>query len=156
MRVRAGCWLMCVVSMWMGFGALAQGTGVRSGWQQVEALPPQTKVHVRTDHRKVTCRITSASDEQLVCSGTSLARTEIVSVKVARSGRSTLEGTLIGAGVGVGVGAGIGVGVKSAFWESSSGKAAGVGAAVFGIVGLGVGALIGHATDFGAQTVYRR
>lgn len=157
MQLRGTMWLASLALGLMTVPAVAQAGAPGEGWSKVQALPLRTEVRVRSDHhRSATCVIASVTDEQLTCADRVFPRPEVRAVKLSRKGRSTLDGFLIGAGVGGGAGAGTGVAVKSAFWESSSGKAAGVGALLGILIGGGAGALIGHGADFASTTVYRR
>lgn len=140
--------------------ASPQSQPASSGWQRVQALAPQTTVHLRTDRAKITCAVTAVSDTDLHCSNSVFARAEIKSIKLPQRGKSSIAGMLLGAGVGAGAGAGIGSAINAADTSSilhvSGGKSAGVGAGVGAILGLGVGALVGHSSDFLATTIYKR
>jgi hypothetical protein len=129
-------------------------------WQQVQALPPQTLIQVKTDHNKITCLVTAVTDDKLTCSQSVFSRAEVKTIKLPRKAKSTLGGLLIGAGVGAGVGAGIGSAINAGDTGSllhvSGAKSAGVGAAVGAIIGTGVGAVVGHSTDLFATTIYKR
>jgi hypothetical protein len=89
-----------------------------------------------------------------------LSRAEIKTIKLTNKAKSTVTGLLIGAGAGAGVGAGIGSAINAGNSRSyiyvSGGKSAGVGAGVGAIIGIGVGALVGHSTDLFATTIYKR
>ena len=125
-------------------------------WQQVQALPPQTLIQVKTDHSKISCLVTAVTDDKLTCSQSVFSRTEIKTIKLPRKAKSTLGGLLIGAGVGAGIGSAINAGDTGSLLHVSGAKSAGVGAAVGAIIGTGVGALVGHSTDLFATTIYKR
>jgi hypothetical protein len=140
--------------------ATAQTATPPPGWQQVQALPPQTPVQVKTDHTKTTCLVTAVTDDKLTCSQSVFSRAQIKTIKLPRKAKSTVAGLLIGAGVGAGVGAGIGsainAGNSGSYIHVSGGKSAGIGAGVGAIIGIGIGALVGHSTDLFATTIYKR
>lgn len=140
--------------------ATAETVSPAPGWQQVQALPPQTQIQVKTDHKKTTCLVTAVTDDKLTCSQSVFSRAEIQTIKLPRKTKSTVGGLLIGAGIGAGVGAGIGsainAGDKGSILHVSGAKSAGVGAAVGAIIGIGIGAGVGHSTDLFATTIYKR
>jgi len=140
--------------------ALPARAQTANGWQSVQALPPQTRVQVKTDGHKADCVVTAVTDDKLTCSQSVFSRSEIRSIKLLNKTKSTVGGLLLGAGVGAGVGAGIGsavnAGDKGSFVHVSGGKSAGVGAAVGAIIGVGIGALFGHSTNLSATTIYKR
>ena len=125
-------------------------------WQQVQALPPQTLIQMKTDHNKITCLVTAVTDDKLTCSQSVFSRAEIKTIKLPRKAKSTLGGLLIGAGVGAGIGSAINAGDTGSLLHVSGAKSAGVGAAVGAIIGTGVGAVVGHSTDLFATTIYKR
>jgi hypothetical protein len=131
-----------------------------TGWQLVQALPPHTRLQVKTDSRKADCLVTAVTDDKLTCSQSVFSRSEIQSIKLLNKTKSTLTGLLLGVGVGAGVGAGIGSAVNAADVGSighvSGGKGAAVGAGVGAIIGIPVGALFGHSTNLFATTIYKR
>jgi hypothetical protein len=140
--------------------ARAQTTTSPASWQSVQALPPQTRVQVKTDSHKTTCLITAVTDDKLTCSQSVFSRAEIKAIKLTNKAKSTVTGLLIGAGAGAGVGAGIdsaiNAGDSGSFVHVSGGKSAAVGAGVGAIIGIGIGALVGHSTDLFAKTIYKR
>jgi hypothetical protein len=71
-----------------------------SAWQSVQALPPQTRVQVKTDGHKADCVVISVTDDKLTCSQSVVSRSEIKSIKLLNKTKSTLGGLLLGAGVG--------------------------------------------------------
>lgn len=152
--------VQCVFFPMLIVCASAETPSPAGAWQRVQALPPQTRVHIKTDHRKLNCVLSSVSDDQLVCSNTVVGRAEIKVITLPRKGASTIAGLAIGAGAGAGIGVGIGAAVnagdKGNLLHVSGGKAAGVGAAVGAIIGAGAGALVGYGTDFLGKTVYKR
>ncbi len=127
-----------------------------SNWAHVKALPPETRVHITTDHGGKTCRIFAVSDDALTCAkggntaGAVLQRQEIKYIKLAHYLRSTLVGAGIGGGAGAIAG---GISGRSGPCNSSRdfcfGSIIGVGgaAAIVGGAGAAVGGLIGGATD---------
>ena len=131
-----------------------------TGWQSVQALPPHTRLQVKTDSRKADCLVTAVTDDKLTCSQSVFSRSEIQSIKLLNKTKSTLTGLLLGVGVGAGVGAGIGsainAGDSGSIIHVSGGKSAGVGAGVGAIMGIPVGALFGHSTHLFATTIYKR
>jgi hypothetical protein len=131
-----------------------------TGWQSVQALPPQTRVQVKTDSHNADCLVTAVTDDKLTCSQSVFSRSEIKSIKLLNKTKSTVAGLLLGAGVGAGVGAGIGSAVNAGDSGSivhvSGGKSAAVGAGVGAVIGVGIGALFGHSTNLFATTIYKR
>jgi hypothetical protein len=134
-------------------------------WQRIEQLPVHTAVNVSKDNGKLSCSITAVTDDQLTCStkgsnAVQISRAEIKSIKLSNRGRSAVVGLLLGAGIGAGAGVGIGLminsGDKGSWVHVSSGKAAGVGAALGFIIGAIPGTLIGYSTDHFGTTVYKR
>jgi len=130
-----------------------------SNWQRVMALPASTKVDIRltsNGHVKhVHCRVGSVTADSLACSGASITvpRTDILSIKIPRRGRSAL----IAGGVGA-----LGLGIAGFVSTTNSndsffgpnflrGPATAVGAIGGGLIGGGIGAL----TDFSKSTIYR-
>jgi hypothetical protein len=130
------------------------------GWQSVQALPPQTRVLVKTDSHKADCLVTAVTNDKLTCSQSVFSRSEIQSIKLLNKTKSTLTGLLLGVGVGAGVGAGIGAAINAGDTGSllhvSGGKPAAVGAGVGAIIGIPIGALFGHSTNLFATTIYKR
>jgi hypothetical protein len=131
-----------------------------TGWQSVQALPPQTRLQVKTDSHKADCILTAVTGDKLTCSHSVFSRSEIQSIKLLNKTKSTLNGLLLGVGVGAGAGAGIGSAINAAdtggIVHVSGGKAAAVGAGVGAIIGIPVGALFGHSTNLFATTIYQR
>ena len=140
--------------------ALPARAQTANGWQSVQALPPHTRVQVKTDSHNVDCAVTAVTDDKLTCSQSVFSRSEIKSIKLLNKAKSTLTGLLLGAGVGAGVGAGIGsainAGDTASYLHVSGGKAAAVGAGVGAIIGVPFGALFGHSTNLFATTIYTR
>jgi hypothetical protein len=131
-----------------------------TGWQAVQALAPNTRVHIKADTRSSNCHITTVTEDKLTCSEGVFSRSEIKSIKLVDKTKSTLGGLALGAGIGAGAGAGIGSAINSGDTGSilhvSGGKSAGVGAAFGVIIGAGIGALVGHGTNLFATTIYKR
>jgi hypothetical protein len=131
-----------------------------TGWQSVQALPPHTRLQVKTDSHKADCLVTAVTDDKLTCSQSVFSRSEIQSIKLLNKTKSTLTGLLLGVGVGAGVGAAIGsainAGDSGSIVHVSGGKSAGVGAGVGALVGIPIGALFGHSTNLFATTIYKR
>jgi len=74
-------------------------------WQSVQALPPQTRIQVKTEGHKADCVVTAVTDDKLTCSQSVFSRSEIKSIKLLNKTKSTLGGLLLGTGIGAGVGA---------------------------------------------------
>ena len=148
--------LVCLMS----FSAAALHAATPAGWQAVQALAPNTRVHVKTDTRSSDCHITAVTEDKLTCAEASFSRSEIKSIKLVNKTKSTLSGLALGAGVGAGAGAGIGSAINASDTGSilhvSGGKSAGVGAALGVVIGAGVGALVGHSSNLFAATIYKR
>jgi hypothetical protein len=140
--------------------ALPARAQAANGWQSVQALPPQTRVQVKSDSHKADCVVTAVTDDKLTCSQSVFSRSEIKSIKLLNKKKSTAGGLLLGAGIGAGVGAGIGsainAGNNGSFVHVSGGTSAGIGAGVGAIIGVGIGALFGHSTNLFATTIYKR
>jgi hypothetical protein len=119
-----------------------------SNWQHVQALPAGTEVYLNAKSRHIVCTIKSTTADALTCTERAkddiVARSEISSIKITRSGRSTL----IGLGVGTGTGAVLGAVGCRGDWQGGCAK-------VFGLI-LGLaGTVIGYTTDFSRSTVYK-
>src|ERR1700743_2940208 len=84
-----------------------------TSWQSVQALPPHTRVQVKTDSHKADCLVTAVTDDKLTCSQSVFTRSEIQSIELLNQTKSTLTGLLLGVGVGAGVGAGIGAAINA-------------------------------------------
>ncbi len=133
-------------------------------WARVQQLAPGTSVKVSA-RGGGTCTVQSVSVDSLVCahgsSTRSIARSDIMSVKLARRGHSALVGLALGAGIGAGAGVGIGTAVNSStkgdFIHTSTAKSAGLGAAVGVLVGGTTGSAIGYSADlFAGPVIYKR
>jgi len=57
--------------------ATAQTVTAPPAWQQVQALPSQTLVQVKTDHTRTTCLVIAVTDDKLTCSQSAFSRAEI-------------------------------------------------------------------------------
>jgi hypothetical protein len=132
-----------------------------SNWQSVEALPVGAKVEIKAQTRHASCKLKSVDADTLTCSqakGVVFQRTEILTIKIPRRGRSTLIAVGVGAGVGAVVGAatsGCSTAEKNSwfgcFLTPTRPQGAAIGALVFGLIAAPVGAL----TDFTRSTVYK-
>jgi Trk-type K+ transport system membrane component len=127
-----------------------------SNWDHVKALPPQTNLHITTDHGGRTCRIFAVTDDTLTCAhgssaGAVLQRAEISHIKLTHYGRSTLISAALGGGVGAAAGAVAGRRTPCANPQSFCLNGIGIGsggvAAIFGLAGALVAGAAGGATD---------
>jgi hypothetical protein len=131
-----------------------------SNWQHVQALPVGASINVKARKSHAGCKLKSVDADSLTCThGKDLVfqRTDILSVKIPRRGRSTLIAMGVGAGVGAIVGAatsGCSTAEKNSwfgcFLTPTRPQGAAIGALVFGLIATPVGAL----TDFTRSTVY--
>jgi hypothetical protein len=143
---------LLVITILGGASAPAQQSAAQppagSNWQHVQALPIGTELYVKAKGRSKTCKLKSTTANALTCNAEkqdlTFDRATIVSVKIARSGRSTL----IGFAVGVGTGVAIGVGGCRGGWEGPCSVVYG------GLLGA-AGAIAGITTDFSRSTVYK-
>jgi len=132
-----------------------------SNWRRVQALPVGASIQVKAGKRHASCTLKSVDADTLTCihgGDVVFQRTDIVSIKIPRHGRSTL----IGAGIGIGAGAIVGFAsgrscsaaeqnsFLGCFMVFSRGDLALVGGAVGGVIGTP----IGYFTDFAKSTVY--
>jgi hypothetical protein len=135
-----------------------------SNWEHVKALPPNTKVHVTTDHGGKTCRIFAVSDETLTCAkgsqaGAALQRTGIKHIKLTHYVRSALVGAGIGGGIGALAGgiAARGNGCKAGqtfCFDIVTGTDVAV---IFGVGAAVVGSVVGGTTDLArGSSIYVR
>jgi uncharacterized protein YcfJ len=132
-----------------------------SDWRQVEALPAGASINVKARTRHANCKLKSVNADTLTCNQPKevvFQRTEILTIKIPRRGRSSLIATGIGAGAGAIVGAAI-TGCSAAQKDSYFGcfitptrpQGAAIGAVLFGVIG----APIGYFSDFAKSTVYK-
>lgn len=139
--------------------ALAQQPAVPpagSNWAHVQALPPNTYLHVNARTRHAVCYLTSVDAESLSCSKDtgvghsqlSFQRAEIRTIKLARRGRSAVLGGAIVGGAGALAG-----GIQGS--RSNYFAVKGAWAMIYGFSGMFAGAPIGYLTDFSASTIYR-
>jgi hypothetical protein len=129
-----------------------------SNWRHVQALPVGASINVKARKSHAGCKLKSVDADSLTCTrGKDLVfqRTDIVSIKIPRRGRSALVGGGLGAGVGALIGAATGSsscsGQAFCFNILSRGDLAAIGAVAVGFVG----AVVGGATDFTRSTVYQ-
>ncbi|MDP9051662.1 MAG: hypothetical protein M3O31_13230 [Acidobacteriota bacterium] len=127
-----------------------------SNWQHVQALPVGQSIFVKAKSRNSGCRLAVVDADTLTCTQKKdivFQRTEILSIKVPRRGRSALIGTGVGA-------AGLAIAGFAATTNSNSGwfgpnflrgPVTAVGAMAGGAIGAGIGA----ATDFSRSTIYK-
>jgi hypothetical protein len=127
-----------------------------SNWAHVQALPPNTYLHVNAKKSHAICYLTAVDAESLSCSKdtgvghaqVSFQRSEITTIKLARRGRSAvLGGTILG---GAGAIAGAVQGSRSNYYAVK-----GAWAMIYGFSGMFAGAPLGYLTDFSASTIYR-
>jgi len=116
-----------------------------SNWQHVQALPLGTSIHVKAQHKSVSCALKSVEADSVTClHGTEITfqRADIKSITIPRRGASTLVMAGVGAGVGLatvkivsatvfGGGYNKTGGAKGAVWAGG----AGAGAIIFGAIG---------------------
>jgi hypothetical protein len=166
---RLAAWLLLPAALYSSAQQLAQPTTppppAGSNWQHVQRLPTGTSIYVYTRGHHQRCELESAAADTLSCirsKSLTFQRTEIVSIKLAHRGRSSLVGLAVGAGAGIGIGyaiplsAGNGSPAGQAFQQVflnplARGVLVGLGAAS-GSIG---GTLAGYFTDFSRSTVYK-
>lgn len=127
-----------------------------SNWSHVQALPPNTYLHVNAHKRHAICFLTAVREDGLSCSKDtgvghkelSFTRDEIATIKLARRGRSAVLGATILGGAGA-IAGGI-QGTRSNYFAVK-----GAWAMIYTFSGAFAGAPIGYLTDFSASTVYR-
>jgi hypothetical protein len=127
-----------------------------SNWQRVQALPAGTSINVTARTSHLACKLKSVDADTLTCTHGKDAifqRSEILSIKVPRRGRSTLVGLAIGGGAGAAIGFGAGTNNSNGFFGPNFMR--GAVTAVFGVGGGIIGGLIGGTTDFTRSTVYK-
>lgn len=122
------------------------------GWAGVQALAPNTALHIKARTHNAHCRLQSADTDTLTCltgaKAETYQRSDILSIKVPHRTRSTIVGLAAGAGVGAIIGAAAG--------KTDGIIGRGAFAAILAIpLGL-IGGLVGAATDFTSATVYRQ
>lgn len=137
-----------------------------ANWERVKALPPNTRLHVTTDHGGKSCRIFAVADDTLTCangksSGAVLQRAEIKHIKLTHYVRSTLVGAAIGGGIGATSGAIAGrskpCSNSQTFCLNGIGIGSGGVAAIFGVAAGVVGGAVGGATDLArGSSIYTR
>jgi hypothetical protein len=140
--------------------SLSVSAQTATGWPAVQALPRNTRVHVKADHHSSNCHITAVTENQLTCAEGVFSRSEIKRIQLIDKKKSTLAGLALGAGIGAGVGAGTGAAInagdKGSLAHTSDSKATGTGAAVGVIIGSAVGTLVGYGANLFATTLYKR
>jgi hypothetical protein len=127
-----------------------------SNWQRVQALPAGTSINVTARTSHLACKLKSVDADTLTCTHGKDAifqRSEILSIKVPRRGRSTLVGLAIGGGAGAAIGFGAGTNNSNGFFGPNFMR--GAVTAVFGVVGGATGTFVGGFTDFTKSTVYK-
>ncbi len=145
--------MMSTVLLGASLGMHAQSPAPSSGhtWASVQALAPNTSLHISARTHNAHCRLKSVDADTLTCAAgaktETYQRTDIKSIKVPHLGRSIAAGLGIGAAGGFIGGAASG-GSGQLFTRTELGSAFG---AIFG----GIGAIIGALTDFTQSTVYR-
>lgn len=138
-----------------------------SSWQNVRALPANTKVHITTEHGGKTCRIFLVSDDTLTCAkgsnrpGDVLQRADIKHIKLTHYVRSALIGAGAGAGIGATAGAIAGrtkpCPAGQGLCLNGLGVGAGGVAAIFGVGGAVIGSVVGGVTDMArGSSIYTR
>src|ERR1035437_4538396 len=127
-----------------------------SNWQHVQALPAGNSLNVNARTSHLACKLKSVDADTLTCThgkDVVFQRSEILSIKIPRRGRSTLIGLAIGGGAGSAIGFGVGTNNSNGFFGPNFMR--GAVTAVFGVVGGATGMLVGGITDFTKSTVYR-
>lgn len=132
-----------------------------SNWQHVQALPAGTSIQVKASKSHANCKLKSVDADALTCTSRKdlvFQRTDILTIKIPRRGRSTLIAMGIGAGTGAIVGAatsGCSTAEKNSFLgcflTPTRPQGAAIGAVLFGAIGAPIGAL----TDFAKSTIYK-
>ncbi|MDP9051846.1 MAG: hypothetical protein M3O31_14170 [Acidobacteriota bacterium] len=126
-----------------------------SNWQHIQVLPAGTSINVKARSSHASCKVKSVDADSLTCTDKKdmvFQRTEVVSIKISRRGRSTLVGLGIGGVLGAAIGA---AATPSCKGQSFCIVSKGGGAVVLGVLGGAVGTAIGVATDFTRSTVYK-
>jgi len=135
----------------------AQQTAAAGNWSRVQVLPAGTTITVNTAKSHTRCELESASANALTCLrgrvNVTFQRADIQTIKVRRTGRSTLVGAIPGAVLATG--AGIALGAENCagqfFCGLGAGLLLGLGA-LLAVIGAGIGAL----TDFTGPTISLR
>ena len=144
--------LLCLL---LAYPSRAADLPVNDSWRRVIQLAPGTRLHIAADTHSTTCKLQSADETRLSCSGRHgrvFPRAAVRSVKLTRYPVSTLGGL----GAGAGVGALVGVAVFR-----SNPKAIindpGIGRAFTTVVGaLGGAAIVGATDALRGPTIYVR
>jgi hypothetical protein len=126
-----------------------------SNWQHVQALPVGTSLYVNAKPRHTACKLKSDDADTLTCTSSGkdvvFQRTEIVTIKISRRGRSALIAAAPGAALAIGGGIGFATcNEKELLGCLGPGAAVGTGS----VIAL-IGALTGGLTDFTRSTVYK-
>ena len=133
----------------------AQQPPAGSNWQHVQALPVGTSLYVKAQTRHRACKLKNDDADTLTCTDSGkdfvFQRTEIVTIKMSRRGRSALVGAAPGGALLIGGGIGLATCNKSVFLGCLGGAVAVVWGGVFALIGAPIGAL----TDFARSTVYK-
>lgn len=122
-----------------------------AGWARVQALSPGAHIHITNSQGTLWCTFQTADADSITCLHAKQTQTrlriDIRRISVSYRGRSLLAGVAIGAAAGAVTGAALG----------GDGKIIGRAglAGIFALPLAAVGGIIGAATDFSYQTVYR-
>ena len=137
----------------------AQQPKAGSNWTNVEALPPGTKIDLKTRTEHIHCAITSVNEVVLNCAKGSSAplmvgRPDVLSIRIGHRTRSAL----IGGGVGGGALAIAGFAVTTGGSNNDlfgknflRGQVTAASLGIGAVIGGGIGAL----TDFSKSTIYK-
>ena len=134
-----------------------------SNWQHVQALPVGTSLYVSAKTRHKSCKLKNDDADTLTCTNSGkdivFQRTEIVTIKISRRGRSALIAAAPGAALAIG---GLAAGGAGEFGsQTCSGSQTNCGqigagvAIIWGVALAAVAAPIGALTDFSRSTVYK-
>jgi hypothetical protein len=144
---------------------LAQTPTIPAQWAHLEALPQQTRIHVRADKLSRSCVLDSIDDTALKCSKGRIGHTahyvfpreQVISVTLTHYTRSTFLGIGLGLGTGLAIGGGVGHAVDPKNGQLLSGLGGAIITAASGIVGaIAGGTILGPADFTRGPTIYRR
>ena len=133
-----------------------------SNWQHVQALPAGASINVKARSSHLGCKLKSVDADSLTCThrkDVTFPRSDILNIRIAHRGRSTLVAAAVGGGVGAVIGAasigGCSQQQKQSFLGCFQIVNRGAGATLIGAIGAIVAAPIGYTTDFTHSTVYK-
>ncbi len=133
----------------------AASSGSLTGWARVQALAPNTSLHISARTHSTHCRLQSTDADTLTCltnaKPETYQRADIKSIKIPHRTRSTIVGLAAGAGLGAIIGAASTGSGTGSFNIVSRGEVVAIFAIPLGLIG----AIVGTLTDLTSSTVYR-